>query len=123
MGRLLMNKFIKFLLIIVGGLVIIGIIAVVVFVVTTKVTPEPANLSPEATQGKSLFLTTCNHCHLEGGRESLLGFRALSASRLDEAAMIRIIRQGKGSMPSNQKLSDSEVNLLVTYLKAIRVAA
>jgi cytochrome c553 len=87
--------------------------------------PAPVNLSEEAQRGKTLFLasaTGCNNCHPGEGRKGTISVPALSASRMDDAILFKVIREGKGTMPGNTKLSDAEINQIVAYINALKAA-
>ena len=58
-----------------------------------NVKPEP----PEAPEvvGENLFIMHCAACHGDDGKLGASGAKNLNASRLDDAALAKIIKEGK----------------------------
>lgn len=79
--------------------------------------PEDQRL---ATKGKQVYDVACIACHgpdLKGGATygnapSLLGLN----SRLDQDAVVKVIQEGKGVMPSFSSLKAEELNALTAFL-------
>jgi mono/diheme cytochrome c family protein len=120
------NKALKLTAMVVATLaVVVVVILGLNMFISTPETPAPANLSPEAQQGKTLYLSTgnCNACHASEGRKGTLTGPRLSTTTQSEASIRIIIRQGKTTMPGNTNLSDADITKIVAYLQAIKAAA
>lgn len=106
------------------GFVAMLVLAVVAMLVITSgdvaETPPPATLSAEATEGKTLFINNnCGSCHPVDGRAGGTGPR-LSTTGRGDVAIKNVIRRGKGAMPGNSRLSDTDLDKMVIYLRAIK---
>ena len=106
------------------GAVAFLILIIVAMVVITggdvSETPAPASLSQTAAEGKTLFLSNnCVNCHPTEGRAGGTGPR-LSTTGLSDDSIRNTVRRGKGGMPSNNRLSDGEVNNIIAYIRAIK---
>lgn len=102
------------------------IIAIVAMLLITggdvSETKAPTSLSAVATEGKTLFIDSgCNSCHPSEGRAGGVGPR-LSTTNISDDSIRNTVRKGKGGMPSNPKLSDDQLNKLVTYIRALKPA-
>jgi len=109
-----------------GAMVLILIAAIVVILITTgndvTTTAAPATLSSEAQAGKTLFVGTvanCNKCHFQEGRAGGVGPRLSTIDESDDAIR-RVVRNGTGGMPANKQLSDTELNKIIAYIRAIK---
>lgn len=72
---------------------------------------------------KNLYILNCESCHGMDGKKGNSGAADLSASKLDDAAIKKMILEGndKGMMPYKDIItSDEEVNSLVQYVKTLR---
>lgn len=80
---------------------------------------KPIELTPEAAQGRHLFLMNCAHCHGDDAR----GDEGPDLHNLhkSEARIHQVITSGiKGEMPSfGKKLGDPEVRQLTAYLRTL----
>lgn len=71
--------------------------------------------------GKSLYYKrTCNTCHGDDGAAGFQNSKNLSESTLTDDEIKNIILNGKGVMPPNEDLSDSEVRYLTAFVKSFR---
>jgi cytochrome c6 len=75
-----------------------------------------------AEQGASLYSMHCAQCHGEDGKLGASGAKDLSASKLSDAEMVKIIKQGKGAMPSMKALleTNQNINLVLSHIKGLR---
>lgn len=71
--------------------------------------------------GKSLyFKRNCNSCHGTDGAAGFQKAKNLQLSTMSDKEMAEIIVNGKGLMPANEGLNDSEVDYLVNYIKTFK---
>ena len=75
-----------------------------------------------AEQGASLFTMHCAQCHGENGKLGASGAKDLSMSKLSDAQIIKLIKNGKGAMPSMKALleTDENINLVLSHVKGLR---
>jgi mono/diheme cytochrome c family protein len=75
-----------------------------------------------AEQGASLYSMHCAQCHGEDGKLGASGAKDLSTSRLSDAQIVHIIKNGKGAMPAMEALLETEenLNLVLSHLKGLR---
>jgi len=75
-----------------------------------------------AEQGASLYSMHCAQCHGEDGKLGASGAKDLSKSRLTDAQITAILKNGKGAMPSMKALleSDENINLVLSHIKGLR---
>lgn len=81
---------------------------------------EPVALNdPDVARGQQLFMFNCNQCH-PGGSAGLAP--GLNDKPLPGVAIKTQIRSGVGAMPAfdERRLSDRDVDAIVTYLKSLR---
>ncbi len=79
---------------------------------------EEVNASPQ-----TLYILHCEACHGMDGKKGTSGAADLSASKLDDAGIKKVILNGntKGMMPYKDIItSDKDVNALVEYVKTLR---
>jgi mono/diheme cytochrome c family protein len=80
---------------------------------------KPIELTPEAAQGRHLFLMNCAHCHADDatGDEG----PDLHNLHKSDARIHQVITSGiKGEMPSfGKKLGDPEIRQLTAYLRTL----
>jgi cytochrome c6 len=77
--------------------------------------------TPQATDAKKLYQSKCARCHGKSGDKGLFHASKLSQSRIDQAAVERIIQTGKGAMPSfSKKLTELEVEAIAAYVLLLR---
>lgn len=76
----------------------------------------------DVNKGHAVFLEKCMGCHGESGDGKLPGqpnFSKGDAFYKSDSALIDIIREGRGVMPSfNGVLTDEEIRNVVAYVKA-----
>ena len=96
-------------------------------VLTDKENGESTNDTGESVEerdlriGKSLYYKhNCNTCHGDDGAFGFQGAKDLGESTLSDEEIANMIRNGKGVMPAVEGVSDTEVDLLVTYSKSFR---
>jgi len=78
-------------------------------------------LSNDVFKGREVYVRDCVLCHGSSGEGRLPGLQSFNESqvlyRTDEA-LKKIVRDGKGVMPSfNGLLSDDDIRNVVTYLR------
>ena len=88
----------------------------------TKKTPEKFSKQTPSEQGASLYTMHCAQCHGEDGKLGASGAKDLSASRLSDAQITTIIKNGKGAMPSMKALleTNENINLVLSHVKGLR---
>lgn len=87
---------------------------------------EASSLSENVAQA-SVYRAHCARCHGNDGRSNTREGRRTEASDLtdasvkamDTAKMTRIIRNGKGDMPANKRLSAAQITALIRYVRAL----
>jgi mono/diheme cytochrome c family protein len=111
---------------VIGGLFVLVAAVVTMFIITSgdiSETAAPAALSAEASAGKQLFISAnCVACHPAEGRAGGVGPR-LSTTGLGDATIKNIIRRGKGGMPGNNRLTDEEIDKMISYIRALKPGA
>ena len=80
-------------------------------------TPE----TPEVA-GENLFIMHCAACHGDDGKLGASGAKDLTASRLDDAALTKIITEGKNGMPPMKELlgNNENIQLVINHVKKLR---
>lgn len=104
-------------------------VAIAVTLTGRLVSKARANFATESVPNASLFNSQCAQCHGRDGRAKTRRGRQLrtrditTAEWQDDVSDERIfnsIRRGKGKMPAFKKLSDAQVDSLVTYVRRLR---
>ena len=111
------------------------ILAVTAFVATAAFAMIPkstANISmafesSEAAASAALYRANCARCHGNDGHSNTKDGRRTEADDLTDASvksmstdkMTRIIKNGKGEMPANKKLSAAQVASIVRYVRGL----
>ena len=81
-----------------------------------------------ASEGAALFKQSCVVCHGKDGSGNTPTGKALKAQdlrraevqKLSDAAIAKLIRDGKGSMPGfKAKMSDGDIAALVAHIRAL----
>lgn len=88
-----------------------------------KVAPVEESEDFVPADPKSLYILHCESCHGMEGDKGNSGAADLSASKLSDPAIKKMILNGndKGMMPYKDIItSDQEVDLLVQYVKTLR---
>ncbi|PSL45430.1 mono/diheme cytochrome c family protein [Chitinophaga niastensis] len=71
--------------------------------------------------GDVLYRKTCRMCHGNDGTKGMFGAKNLQISKLETAAIVQQIREGKGNMPSfKNRFSGEELAVLADYVKSFR---
>lgn len=71
--------------------------------------------------GQELFERYCKQCHGKDGTRGLFGAKNLQISQLTDEALYTTIAKGRKVMPAwEKKLDANQLNLVVTYVKALR---
>ena len=71
--------------------------------------------------GKALFENNCAQCHGNDGTKGRWGAKNLRASKLDDAAILNMISNGRGFMPNwSKKLPAYQIQLIAKYIKTLR---
>lgn len=75
----------------------------------------------EPINGKTVFNNNCVTCHGTDGKLGLMGAVDLTTSKMDEASIIRIIKQGKGAMTGFEAiLNQEQINAVATYVQTLQ---
>jgi len=79
-------------------------------------------LANDVFQGREVFMRECMACHGESGEGKLPGlpnFKEGQTLFKTDSALIDIVRDGKGVMPSfNGLLTDEDIRNVVAYLRS-----
>lgn len=80
-------------------------------------TPE----SPEVA-GENLFIMHCAACHGDDGKLGASGAKDLSSSTLNDAAILKILKEGKNAMPPMNDLlvNNENIQLVLAHIKKLR---
>ena len=80
-------------------------------------TPE----TPEVA-GENLFIMHCAACHGDDGKLGASGAKDLTSSRLDDAALRKIITEGKNGMPPMKELlgNNENIQLVINHVEKLR---
>lgn len=72
--------------------------------------------------GRLLYTNQCVSCHGPNGDLGNSGSKDLSKSKLDEAAVLKIIKEGKGTMPPFEYLltTEKEREAVAQYVMSMR---
>ena len=72
--------------------------------------------------GRLLYTNQCVSCHGPKGDLGNSGSKDLTISKLDEAAVLKVIKKGKGTMPPFEYLlpTDKEREAVVQYVMSMR---
>jgi cytochrome c6 len=105
------------------NVLLLGIVGLLFFACKdTAQSPENISKQTPSEQGASLYTMHCAQCHGEDGKLGASGAKDLSKSRLSDAHITTIIKNGKGAMPSMKALleSDENINLVLSHIKGLR---
>ena len=85
-----------------------------------NVKPGPTD-TPEVV-GENLFIMHCAACHGDDGKLGASGAKDLTASRLDDAALRKIITEGKNGMPPMKELlgNNENIQLVINHVEKLR---
>jgi len=76
---------------------------------------------PQKPDGKELYERKCSRCHGDDGTLEKKGADNLQESVLSDAALTRIITEGKKKMPAfGSKLSTEQIQAIAVYTKSLR---
>ena len=72
--------------------------------------------------GRLLYMNQCISCHGPKGNLGNSGSKDLTKSKLDEAAVLKVIKKGKGTMPPFEYLltTEKEREAVVQYVMSLR---
>lgn len=72
--------------------------------------------------GENLFIMNCAACHGENGKLGASGAKDLTMSRLKDNEIMKILREGKNSMPSMKANLETKKNmdLVIAHVKRLR---
>ena len=89
---------------------------------STTENKEAIEKQTPAEQGASLYTMHCAQCHGEDGKLGSSGAKDLSKSQLADQQVLKIIKNGKGAMPSMNAILETEENikLVLGHVKALR---
>jgi len=88
-----------------------------------KLEPDRAQLIPPPEnpklRGSYFYDVHCHNCHTTAVQENAMAVSSLVGvtDKLTDQQILNIIKQGQGPMPGNSSISESDMNLLVDYLK------
>ena len=79
------------------------------------------NITETTINGQELYSVSCARCHGDDGKLGLLGAPDLSASAMDLAARIEIIKNGKGAMtPFAGALTEEQIKAVAEYSEGLK---
>jgi len=83
---------------------------------------KPGPLETPEVAGENLFIMHCAACHGDDGKLGASGAKDLTASRLDDAALTKIIKEGKNGMPPMKELlvNNQNIQLVLAHIKKLR---
>lgn len=70
--------------------------------------------------GKALFINECAKCHGEDGKAGLAGAANLSTTALTADEQAQVIKNGKGTMPHFENLSEDQLKALTDYIATLK---
>jgi mono/diheme cytochrome c family protein len=83
-----------------------------------------ANETKPLTQieAHSVYMINCASCHGEDGKLGSSGAKDLSASKLNDKQIEKIIRKGKNAMPSQEAIleTDENIKLVIEHVKSLK---
>lgn len=93
--------------------------------VGAKPVEVPAELASNSVeQGKHLYYNAspaaCVACHGENGKGGIAGAKDMTVSKLTDAEMASLIKNGKNSMPKYKNLTEDQINSLVAYIRTLK---
>lgn len=73
-------------------------------------------------KGASLYTMNCSSCHGEDGKLGASGAKDLSASTLTDAAILKLLKNGKNAMPPMAALLETPENMkfVIQHIKTLR---
>ena len=75
----------------------------------------------EVATGEAIYLKKCARCHGADGTKGRSGAANLQLSKMENGMISQIIQNGKKPMPAyKSKLTEDEINDLITYVKSLR---
>ena len=75
----------------------------------------------EVATGEAIYLKKCARCHGADGAKGRSGAANLQLSKMENGMISQIIQNGKKPMPAyKSKLTEDEINDLITYVKSLR---
>ena len=85
-----------------------------------NVKPGPTD-TPEVV-GENLFIMHCAVCHGDDGKLGASGAKDLSNSTLNDAAILKILKEGKNAMPPMNDLlvNNENIQLVLAHIKKLR---
>jgi len=83
---------------------------------------KPATPETPEVVGENLFIMHCAACHGDDGKLGASGAKDLTASRLGEPALTKIINEGKNGMPPMKELlgNNENIQLVINHVKKLR---
>jgi mono/diheme cytochrome c family protein len=90
---------------------------------TPEVSEKPVSNEPISLEdARAVYMLNCASCHGPDGTLQASNAKDLSVSKLDEAAIEKMIRKGndKGMMPYEEMLSAPEIKGLVKFVQNLR---
>ena len=71
--------------------------------------------------GAVLYGAICAKCHGNDGKLGITGAWDLSVSKLDEAGVVNVVLNGRGTMPPYQgALTEAQAKAIATYIMGLR---
>lgn len=79
------------------------------------------SFAPQQNRGESLYGRKCERCHGEDGTKGAKAAENLKESTISDAAIIKIITEGKRKMPAyGDRMSAEDIKAVAGYVKTLR---
>ena len=85
-----------------------------------KKTLETPMVGDGVVDGKALFINECAKCHGTDGKLGLVGSADLSLTKLSVEELSSVIKNGKGTMPKFDYLTEAEIAGLTDYIAKLK---
>lgn len=85
-----------------------------------KKTLETPMVGDGVVDGKALFINECAKCHGTDGKLGLVGSADLSLTKLSVEELSSVIKNGKGTMPKFDYLTEAEIAGLTDYIVTLK---
>jgi mono/diheme cytochrome c family protein len=84
------------------------------------VSTEEGQSNPELKDGEQIYSAKCSRCHGANGDSGFQGAKNLGLSTLSDSEIAAMVRNGKGMMPADKDLTDTQIAAVTAYVKRFR---
>ncbi len=81
---------------------------------------EDLSALADKEKGQAIYTQSCTSCHGPAGDAMIGDAKNLRESKLDDAQMSTIIKNGNAGMPPFKDISDEDLKLLVSYVQTLK---